>query len=182
MFKELEEKKLTSKEYYRNSFLHVVEDQVSLPDGNEAARVVVAHPGGVNLIALDQENKLLLVEQFRYALGMATYETPAGKREPGEENKITARRELEEETGYTCKNLKSLGQLATSPGFCTEFIENFLAENLEKLTEIIPGDDDEFINLHAVTKEEALALIESGKICDFKTIYAIQYLILHKGW
>ena len=182
VYKDLIERTLTTKEYYRNSFLSVREDQVSLPDGKEAARVVVHHPGGVNLIALDDENRLLLVEQYRYAVGKATYETPAGKRELNEENIITARRELEEETGYTCKNLKSLGKLSTSPGFCTEFIENFLALKLEKLDESVQGDDDEFINLYAVTKQEAFTLIEEGKICDFKTIYAIQYLVLHQIW
>ena len=97
--KKLEEKQLTTKEYYRNSFLTVTEDEVKLPNEAKAKRVVVHHPGGVNLIALDEQQRLILVEQFRYAVGKVTLETPAGKIEPGEETIITAKRELEEETG-----------------------------------------------------------------------------------
>ena len=100
--KKLEEKQLTSQEYYRNSFLKVTEDEVILPNDKQAKRVVVHHPGGVNLIALDEANRLMLVEQYRYPIEKATLETPAGKIEPGEETSVTAKRELEEETGYTC--------------------------------------------------------------------------------
>ena len=180
--KKLEEKQLTTKEYYRNSFLTVTEDEVKLPNEAKAKRVVVHHPGGVNLIALDEQQRLILVEQFRYAVGKATLETPAGKIEPGEETIITAKRELEEETGYTCDSLVMIGRFATTPGFCNEYIENFLALNLKPLDYEVKGDEDEFINLYHVTKEEALQLIEEGRICDFKTIYAIQYLILNYAW
>lgn len=180
--KSLEEKQVATQTYYQNSFLKVTEDDVTLPDGKEAKRVVVHHPGGVNVIALDERNRLLLVEQYRYPVGKTTLETPAGKIEPGEETIVTAKRELEEETGYTCESLIPIGRFATSPGFCNEYIENFFVEKLFLLDHLVVGDDDEFINLHHVTKEEALAYIQSGVICDFKTIYAIQYLILYKGW
>lgn len=176
------EKQLATQTYYMNSFLKVTEDDVLLPDEKQAKRVVVHHPGGVNLIALDEENRLLLVEQFRYPVGKTTLETPAGKIEPGEETIVTAKRELEEETGYTCEHLKCVGRFATSPGFCNEYIENFLVENIQKLDYTVAGDEDEFINLYRVTKEEALKYIESGFICDFKTIYAIQYLIMNHLW
>ena len=75
----LEEKQVSTKTYYTNPFLKVTEDEVILPDQKEAKRVVVHHPGGVNLIALDEENRLLLVEQYRYPVGKTTLETPAGK-------------------------------------------------------------------------------------------------------
>lgn len=178
----LEEKQLTTKEYYRNPFLKVTEDDVLLPNQKEAKRVVVHHPGGVNLIALDDQKRLILVKQYRYPVGKSILETPAGKIEPNEETMVTAKRELEEETGYTCDDLKSVGRFATSPGFCNEYIENFLALNLQKLEEEVAGDEDEFITVFPVTKEEALKLVEEGRICDFKTIYAIQYLMLHQLW
>lgn len=180
--KQLEETQLTTKQYYQNSFLKVTEDEVKLPNDAQAKRVVVHHPGGVNLIALDDDKRLLLVEQYRYPVQKATLETPAGKIEPGESTMSTAKRELEEETGYTCESLKRIGRFATSPGFCDEYIENFLATNLKKLDYDVAGDEDEFINLYHVTKEEALKLVETGQICDFKTIYAIQYLIIHHQW
>jgi len=181
-FESLEEKQLASTEYYRNSFLHVTEDDVLLPDGNKTQRVVVHHPGGVNLIAVDDKKRLILVEQFRYSVGQALIETPAGKCEPGEDNIITAARELEEETGYRAGSLKSLGSLVTSPGFSNEFIENFLATDLEEVPEALKGDDDEFLNLFFVTKEEAWEWVNTGKIIDFKTIYAIQYLTINALW
>ncbi|HAX73072.1 MAG TPA: NUDIX hydrolase [Firmicutes bacterium] len=180
--KTFEEKQLSTKEYYKNSFLKVTQDEVLLPDGFEAHRVVVHHPGGVNLIALDEQNRLLLVEQFRYPVGKSILETPAGKIEPNEATIMTAKRELEEETGYTSDDLTMIGRIATTPGFCTEYIENYLVKNITPLQTLVKGDDDEFITLHKVTKAEALKLMESGDICDFKTIYAIQYLIIHCGW
>ena len=180
--KNLEEKQVSTQAYYQNSFLKVTEDEVILPDGKDATRVAVHHPGGVNVIALDEKGRLLLVEQFRYPVGKNTLETPAGKIEPGEATIITAKRELEEETGYTCESLTPIGRFATSPGFCNEYIENFLVEGLRELDYEVAGDEDEFINLYHVTKEEALAYIKSGFICDFKTVYAIQYLIIHCGW
>jgi ADP-ribose pyrophosphatase len=182
MNNKFEEKRVDGREYFRNSFMHVTNDEVILPDGLPSERVVVHHPGGVNLIALDEQNRLLLVEQFRYSIGRSTYETPAGKRELGEANLDTALRELQEETGYTAKRLISLGELSVSPGYTSEFIENFLALDLEKLDYEVKGDDDEFLCLHAVSKTEALELMKSGQICDYKTAYAIQYLMIHHQW
>ena len=142
--KNLTEKQLTTKEYYRNSFLSVTEDEVQLPNQLEAKRVVVNHPGGVNLIVLDEERRLILVEQYRYPVGRLTLETPAGKIEKGELTSVTAKRELEEETGYTCDSLKMIGRFATSPGFCNEYIENYLVMNPQKFEHPVQGDEDEF--------------------------------------
>ena len=178
----LEEKQLTTTEYYRNSFLRVTEDDVLLPNQLEAKRVVVHHPGGVNLIVLDEKNRLILVEQYRYPVGRLTLETPAGKIEPNEPPIVTAKRELEEETGYTCESLTMVGRFATSPGFCNEYIENYLVLHPIKLEQEVQGDEDEFLNVYHLTKEEALVAIEDGRICDYKTVYAIQYLMLKQGW
>ena len=180
--KDLTEKQLKTTEYYRNHFLKVREDEVSLPDGNTSTRVVVAHPGGVSIIALDDNRRLLLVEQYRYPLGRKTLETPAGKIEPNERPIITASRELEEETGYAASQLTLISKIATTPGFTDEYIETYLAHDITKLDIAVAGDDDEFINVLALTKEEAINAIETGLICDFKTIYAIHYLTLQQLW
>ena len=179
---DLTEKQLNTTEYYRNHFLNVREDEVSLPDGNTSKRVVVAHPGGVSIIALNNNHRLLLVEQYRYPLGRKTLETPAGKIELNEQPIVTASRELEEETGYSAGQLTLISKIATTPGFTDEYIETYLAHDVTKLNTKVAGDADEFINVLALTKEDAIAAIEEGAICDFKTIYAIQYLTLQQVW
>ena len=179
--KSLEEKQLSTKEFYCNSFLSVREDDVLLPDGKKSKRIVVGHVGAVNVIALNEKNELLLVRQYRYPLGMEMLETPAGKLEVGEAPIITAKRELEEETGYTCESLKSLGNHVTAPGFSAEKLESFLASGVKKLDKAVAGDDDEFTEVMTVSKTDAVHMMETGEICDMKTVYAIQYLLLN-GW
>lgn len=178
----LEEKKLDSKEYYRNSFLYVHEDDVLLPDGNESKRIVVTHVGAVNVIALTKELELLLVKQYRYPLGVTTIETPAGKLEEAEAPIITAKRELEEETGYTCSDLIHLGTHASAPGFTNELLHQYLAVEVAQLDELVSGDADEFTEVVKVNKEDALKMVENGEIFDLKTVYAINYLCLTNKW
>lgn len=176
------EEKIDSTDYYENSFIRVHEDTVRLPDGAESKRIVVNHVGGVNVIAITSEKKLLLVKQFRYPLGVVTIETPAGKLEMGEEPIITAKRELEEETGYTCTGLEQVGKYATTPGFSNEYIYQFLATDLAPLEVLVDGDDDEFVEVMEVGRDEALMMIATGAIVDMKTVYAIQYLTLAELW
>ena len=178
----LEEKKLNSIEYYRNSFLHIHEDDVLLPDGSESKRIVVTHVGAVNVIALTEEKELLLVRQYRYPLTTETIETPAGKLEPDEEPIITAKRELEEETGYTCESLELIGKHASVPGFSNETIHHYLASNLTLLEIAVDNDEGEFTELLTATKTQAHQMVETGEIFDLKTVYAIQYLTLAGLW
>jgi len=178
----LEEKKLSSVEYYRNPFLHIHEDDVSLPDGSESKRIVITHIGAVNVIALTEAKELLLVRQYRYPLGKETIETPAGKLEPNEKPIITAKRELEEETGYTCESLELLGKHASAPGFTNEVLYQFLASGVTKLDIAVEGDTDEFVEPMTVGKDQALGMVKTGEIIDLKTIYAIQYLTLEGLW
>ena len=178
----LEEKKLSSIEYYRNPFLYIHEDDVSLPDGGESKRIVVTHVGAVNVIALTEAKELLLVRQYRYPLGVETIETPAGKLELDEAPIVTAKRELEEETGYTCESLELLGKHASAPGFTNEVLHQFLASGVTKLAVAVEGDEDEFTEPITVTKDQALMMVATGEIFDLKTVYAIQYLTLAGLW
>ncbi|MCL1989390.1 MAG: NUDIX hydrolase [Defluviitaleaceae bacterium] len=178
----LEEKKLSGVEYYRNSFLHIHEDDVLLPDGGQSKRIVVTHVGAVNIIALTAEKELLLVRQYRYPLGVETIETPAGKLEADEAPTVTAKRELEEETGYTCEALVQLGTHATAPGFTNEVLHQFLATGVTKLDVAVSGDEDEFTELLTISKDQALRMVKNGEIFDLKTVYAIQYLTLAGLW
>ena len=178
----LTETKVSSTEHYRNSFLHIHEDDITLPDGGPSKRIVVTHVGAVSVIALTEAKELLLVRQYRYPLGLETLEIPAGKLEANEEPIATAKRELEEETGYTCDSLQLLGSHATEPGFTNVIIHQFLATDVKKLEVAIEHDEEEFVELLTVNKDQALMMVAMGDIIDLKTVYAIQYLTVTGLW
>jgi ADP-ribose pyrophosphatase len=169
--KSLEEKTISTKQIYKGKIIDVQLDEVSLPDGGTSYREIVKHPGAVAVIAVTNENKLVLVRQFRKALEKTIYEIPAGKLDAGEEAETCARRELKEETGYHAENWNKLTSFYTSPGFADEYIHLFEASQL-RLGEA-SLDDDEFVECVELTLEECVKKIESGEICDAKTMYAI---------
>src|SRR5437762_14046140 len=113
----LEEKTIQTKEIYSGKVVSLQLQEVELPNGKMAKREIIKHPGAVAIIAITDENKIVMVEQFRKALEKIIVEIPAGKLEKGEEPADCARRELEEETGYECRNLELLVSFYTSPGF-----------------------------------------------------------------
>ena len=112
---DLTEKTLDSREVFRGRIIRVRQDTVRLPNGKEGTREVVEHPGGVAVLAIDDEGRVLLVRQYRYTFGRVLTEIPAGKREPGEEPFLTARRELQEEVGATAGRGTELGTLLAAP-------------------------------------------------------------------
>ena len=178
----LTETKVSSTEHYRNSFLHIHEDDIILPDGGPSKRIVVTHVGAVSVIALTEAKELLLVRQYRYPLGRETLEIPAGKLEANEEPIATAKRELEEETGYTCETLELLGSHATEPGFTNVIIHQFLATDVQKMAVALEHDEEEFVELLTVNKDQALMMVATGEIIDLKTVYAVQYLTVVGLW
>ncbi|GAA0346816.1 ADP-ribose pyrophosphatase [Bacillus carboniphilus] len=159
--------------------LHV--DEVELPNGKTSKREIVKHPGAVAVIPILDNGKIILVEQYRKALERTIVEIPAGKLEKGEEPENTARRELEEETGYQCETLEHLISFYTSPGFADEIIHLYLAKGLTKAEVPLAADEDEFVDLLEVSIEEAEELVRTKKIYDAKTAYAVLYLKLQKG-
>ena len=174
--KKFEEKSLQSTPIYNGKVISLKVDDVLLPNGNESKREIVNHPGAVAIIAITAEGKLVLVEQYRKALERSIIEIPAGKLEPGESPAITARRELEEETGYGCRELKYLQTFATSPGFADEVIHLFVAQDLYKIEEKADLDEDEFVELLEVTVEEAEEMVKEQKIFDAKTAFAVLWM------
>src|SRR3954469_9522828 len=102
----LEEKTLSSEKIFSGRIISLQVDEVELPNGNQAKREIIKHPGAVAIIALTDENKVVMVEQYRKALERTIVEIPAGKLEKGEDPKYCARRELEEETGYESNSLE----------------------------------------------------------------------------
>lgn len=165
---DLIEKTLSSEIIFDGRILHVRRDAVRLPDGGEATREVVDHPGGVCVLALDEENRALLVSQFRYPYEEVLREVPAGKLEYGEDPARAAIRELEEETGAVAGEFRSLGELYPSPGYCGEIIRMYLARDLT-FGESHP-DKDEFLNLERIPFDRLVEQVLSGEIRDAKTI------------
>ena len=137
--------------------LHV--DDVLLPNGGTSTREIIAHSGAVAVIAITDEDKMLMVEQYRKPLERSLIEIPAGKLEKGEEIESSAKRELGEETGYTCETLEHVISFYTSPGFSNEIVHIYRAKGLKKDSKL-QLDEDEFVQLMEVTYDEALQLIK----------------------
>jgi ADP-ribose pyrophosphatase len=148
--------------------------EVELPNGQRLEREMVKHPGGVAVLAIDSENRCVMVEQYRYAIQETTKEIPAGKLDkiPGETPEQGGRRELEEETGISASSWFYLGKIHPSPGIMDEVLHLFLARDLRE-TSRQNLDDDEFINVYRVPLAELKAQIETGLINDCKTISAL---------
>ena len=146
------------------------EDTVLLPNGKEGRREVVEHPGAVGILALDGDD-VLLVRQYRYAFSRVLTEIPAGKREPGEEPSVTARRELKEEIGAEAGRWTELGALIASPGCYGETLYLYMAEDLT-FGETHP-DEDEFLEVLRVPFEEAVRQCMDGTLTDAKTVAAV---------
>ncbi|GER66089.1 ADP-ribose diphosphatase [Weizmannia acidilactici] len=173
-----EEKTLKVEEIFNGKILHLQVLDVELSDGKTSKREVIKHPGAVAVLAVTKENKVVMVEQYRKAAERALIEIPAGKLEPGEDPLEAAMRELEEETGYACGKLEPITAFYTSPGFADEWIRLYMATGLEKLEEPKAGDDDEFVDILEFSLDEVKGMLRSGKLCDAKTIIALQHWIL----
>ncbi|MCC6613957.1 MAG: NUDIX hydrolase [Anaerolineae bacterium] len=142
--------------------------QVELPDGKTSQREIIQHPGAIAIVALDADQQVVLVRQFRTAADRVLVEIPAGTLNPGEEPLVCAERELQEEAGYFPGKLEPLGGIFVAPGYTTEYIHLFLATDLRESQ--LAADDDEFIEVDHVPMAEALRMIESGEICDGKSV------------
>mgnify|MGYP001416522819 CR=1 FL=1 len=175
-----EEKTIRTEKIFKGNIIEVQVDDVLLPNGETSKREIVKHPGAVAVIPITEDNKIVLVEQYRKPLEKTLFEIPAGMLEKNEQPLAAAVRELEEETGYTTKNLSFVTSFYTSPGFADEIIYLFITDSLEKLEQPVKGDDDEFIDIVELTLDEAKQFVEEGKIHDAKTRYAILYL--HALW
>lgn len=161
---------IATRRIFEGKVISLQVDEVRLPNGAASTREIVKHPGAVAVIAI-VDGKLLTVEQYRKPLERFQVEIPAGKLERNEDPDEAARRELQEETGYTCETVTLLHSVATSPGFADEIIHIYVAEGL-KPGEAQP-DEDEFLNVEALRMQEAERYIAEGRICDAKTLLAL---------
>ncbi len=167
----LDEVTLSTEPIFDGKVIRVQVDTVRLPNGETGKREIVRHNGAVAVLAIHND-RMIVVDQYRQPLGRTQIEIPAGKLEPGEDPADAIARELKEETGYTAKELKLLYSFYTSPGFADELIHLYLADELEQGEAQL--DEDEFLEMSAITLEEAYEQIRTGRISDAKTIMAVQ--------
>ncbi len=165
------EELVSTQRIYEGRIVNLRVDTVRLPSGRTTGREIVEHPGAVAIVAFDEEKGVLLVNQFRSAVGRELLELPAGTLEAGEEAHACALRELREETGYVAEHVDELYVFYASPGFCNERIWLYFATGLK------PGcqemETDESIEVVKVPLKRALQMVGSGEICDGKTILGL---------
>ncbi len=165
------EKLVSSEKLYEGKVLSMRKDIVSLPNGKEAFREIVEHNGAVGVVAITDNDEIVLVKQFRAGIKEVTLELPAGKLEIGEDPLECGKRELQEETGYIAKSFEKLTQIATSPAILEEIIYIYLAQDLT-IGSTNP-DEDEFVETIVCSFDEAKEKIVNNEIIDAKTITGI---------
>jgi len=168
---ELMEKTLSTQTVFQGKIITVKVDKALLPNGAEASREVVEHPGGVCILALREVGTVPLVRQVRYPLGDVMLELPAGKLEYGEEPRPAAIRELGEEVGLEPGRLTDLGFIYVSPGFCKEKLHMYLARDVKQVP--VHPDEDEFLDIVSLPFDRLVELVMSGQITDGKTVATV---------
>lgn len=166
-----EEKTMKSEKLYEGRIINLKLETVELPDKKYTKREIIDHPGSVGIVPVTEDNKIILVKQFRKALEKPLLEIPAGKLEHGEEPVGCAVRELKEETGFDCDKIQFLLEFYTSPGFCNEKVYLFLATGLYE--GVAEPENDEYIEVIKFEINELLNMIHNGEITDSKTIIGV---------
>ncbi len=178
----LREETIDSHELLRGNFLHAFRDTVRLPDGREATREYVRHPGAVMIIAQLDDGNLVLERQFRYPVQAVMLEFPAGKLDAGESSLTCAQRELLEETGYTAKLWAKAGVLHPVISYSTEFIDIWFAKGLTAGQRQL--DAGEFLDVFTASPDQLLRWCQSGSVTDAKTLTGALWLqnVLSGAW
>lgn len=164
------EKQISSEMKFDGRLIKVTFDVADV-NGKEAWREVVHHPGASAIVVIDDQGRIVMERQFRYALDRGLLEIPAGKLDGAEDPLHCAKRELEEETGYKASEWISLGAIASSPGFCNEVIHLYVAKGFSKGE--TNWDDDEYVELEYYTFDELMEAIRKEEIKDAKTLAAL---------
>ncbi len=165
------EKTISTKPIYDGKVIKVRVEDVELPDGRTSKRELVAHGGGVGVIAVNDKREVYMVNQYRIAARSMMMEIPAGKLEFGEDPLETGKRELIEETGYKANKFVHLGEYYATPGYCEEKLNIYLATELEYVGQNL--DEGEFLDVKTYTLDELYDMVMDNKIYDAKTAIAI---------
>ena len=165
------EKTIESQTLYQGKIIEVRKDKAELENGQKATRELVVHHGGVGVAAIDSQDRILLVKQFRYAPKEELLEIPAGKKELGEDPRECGIRELEEECGCRAGHFEKLTEIYPTPAYCTEVTYIYYAEDLQETSQNL--DQGEFLDVLRIDFNKALEMVLSGEIKDAKTQVAI---------
>ena len=168
---DFEEKTLSTEHIFDGRVIKVRVENVELPDGNTSIRELIAHPGGVGVIAVDENRKVFMVSQYRIAARSMMLEIPAGKLEYGENPLECGKRELIEETGYSADEFVHLGAYYATPGYCEEILNIYLARGLSFVGQHL--DEGEFLNVKKYDLDELYRMVMDNEIHDAKTAIAI---------
>jgi ADP-ribose pyrophosphatase len=167
-------KTIKTEQLFHGRIIDLILEEVEDPPGNIRRREIVSHPGGSVVIPLMENGDVMLVRQYRYPLKKFILEAPAGKLEPQEDPLEAAKRELQEETGYTAEKYEKLTAMYTTPGFCNEVLHIYLATGLKKSMRGQNLDEGEqSLTVELIPFSSAVEMIASGEIADSKTIAGI---------
>ncbi len=170
---------VSSTPIYKGRVIDVRVDEVEMEPGRVFKRDVVAHPGAVVIMPIDEQGRILWITQYRYAAGKTLLELPAGTLEEGESPAETARREIIEEVGFAAETWKELGGFYSAPGFCSEYLYAYLATDLSE--DFADGDEDEDIEVLPLSLEETYARLDAGEITDAKSIATLMLYLRQLG-
>jgi len=171
-------RQLSGETVYDGKIFRVERDRVRLPNGREATLEIVRHRGSVVLLPIPEPGRVILVRQYRYAVGEHLWELAAGSLEPGEDPAEGAARECEEETGWVPADAELVGRFYPTPGYCDELMNFYRLTGLARRTEgtaAIP-DDDEDLEVRSFTLEELTQMVRAGEIRDMKTAVGLGLL------
>ena len=171
MAKDLTERRLSSEQVFSGDLLDVRRDEVALPNGRQAGREYIVHPGAVVVIAWLDNETILMERQHRYPLGQDFFELPAGKIDRGEDKLAAAERELLEETGYLAQTWTSLAVIHPCIGYSNEAMQLYMAKDL--IWQGQSPDPDELLDIISVKLSDALSWVQQGKITDAKSVIGI---------
>ena len=170
----LKETRIDGEMVYDGHFLKVQRDNIELPNGKRTKREFILHPGAVVILPLLDDGTVLMERQFRYPLHDVFIEFPAGKIDQGEDPLLAAKRELEEETGYTGGEWQFVTKIHNAIAYSDEHLDLYLARGLTAGPQKL--DDGEFLETFTATIDELLAWVREGKITDVKTVIGIFWL------
>ena len=172
-------KLLSSQQIYSGRAIRLRVDTVEEPNGKTSTREIVEHADCVAIVAVDEQNNVVMVRQLREAVDNTLLEIPAGGIDPGEDPNETVRRELQEEIGFLPQKIERMGGFYATPGYGTEYLYLYLATNLKPSQ--LKAEDTENIEVVKVPLSKIPELIASGEICDAKSIAGLLRYIYFKG-